>query len=258
MPTIKIALSPCPNDTFCISPWVEGLIDAPPLELSFFDIETLNQYALEEPDAFSIIKVSSALLPQLIATHRVLSSGAAFGTKAGPLLVATQKIKLSSLFQATIAIPGKHTSAAFALRKLLPHCSFLEMPYEKIISSLLQKRCDAGLLIHESRFNVHHHGLVPLLDVAAMYKKKTGQVLPLGLFLARRTLDTKLLYALQKALYQSTTHAFERKTLSPLTCQLAKEMDKKIVQTHIDHYVTEETVSLSSRGIKALLHLFHP
>ena len=160
---MKIALSPCPNDTFCLSPWIEGLITHPPIEPHFFDIETLNRLALEEPDAFPIIKVSSALIPQVRNTHRLLASGMAFSTTCGPLLVGLKKIPIHALSSVPIAIPGKHTSSFIALQRLLPKASFIEMPYHQIVPSLLQKTCAAGVLIHEARFHIHTKGLVEIL-----------------------------------------------------------------------------------------------
>ena len=49
---LSLAYSPCPNDTFIFTPWVEGRISgAPPVVERFEDIDTLNRIALSgEPD----------------------------------------------------------------------------------------------------------------------------------------------------------------------------------------------------------------
>ena len=249
---MKIALSPCPNDTFCLSPWIEGLIESPSIEPHFFDIETLNKYALETPDTFPLIKVSSALIPKVRKTHRLLASGMALSTICGPTLVGLKHVPLQELVKGPIAIPGENTSSFYALQKLLPKACFVEIPYHQIISAILQKRCIAGILIHEARFKIEENGLTMLLDIGKKYKEKTHHVLPLGLFLVRNTLDLKTTCLLEKALHQSIILALKRKTLSQLTLELAQEMDSVTVQKHIDHYVTEETLLLTKRGIKAL------
>ena len=45
---MKIAISPCPNDTFVFHAWVHGLIPgAPKLEVTYADIDITNTLAAE-------------------------------------------------------------------------------------------------------------------------------------------------------------------------------------------------------------------
>jgi 1,4-dihydroxy-6-naphthoate synthase len=57
MKPLTLAYSPCPNDTFIFTPWVEGRISgAPAVVERFEDIDTLNRIALAgEPD---VVKIS--------------------------------------------------------------------------------------------------------------------------------------------------------------------------------------------------------
>ena len=84
---LELAYSPCPNDTFIFTPWVEGRIaGAPPVVERYEDIDTLNQIALRgEPD---IVKVSFHALGHLRDNYYLLRSGGALGRGCGPLVVA--------------------------------------------------------------------------------------------------------------------------------------------------------------------------
>ena len=72
MKPLTLAYSPCPNDTFIFTPWVEGHISgAPPVVERYEDIDTLNRIALGgEPD---IVKVSFHALGHLREDDVVLN-----------------------------------------------------------------------------------------------------------------------------------------------------------------------------------------
>ena len=80
---VKIAYSPCPNDTFVFHAWAHGLVDgAPPVEVTFADIDVTNTAA--ERGEFDVVKVSYAALPWLLDRVRA----AAVRRRAGPRLRA--------------------------------------------------------------------------------------------------------------------------------------------------------------------------
>src|ERR1051325_10456640 len=103
---LELAYSPCPNDPFIFTPWVEGRIPgAPAVVERYEDIDTLNQIALRgEPD---IVKVSFHALGHLRDSYYLLRSGGALGRGCGPLVVAKTRLSRSDLAGKTIAIPGK-------------------------------------------------------------------------------------------------------------------------------------------------------
>src|SRR5205823_7693354 len=119
MTPLTLAYSPCPNDTFIFTPWVEGRIpDAPPVVERYEDIDTLNQIALRgEPD---IVKVSFHALGHLRDRYCLLRSGGALGRGCGPLVVAREAFDRNALASKTIAIPGKLTTAALLVRLFAP------------------------------------------------------------------------------------------------------------------------------------------
>src|SRR5258706_7285911 len=116
---LQLAYSPCPNDTFIFTPWVEGYVPhAPRVVERFEDIDTLNQIALQgEPD---VVKVPFHALGHLRDRYCLLRSGGALGRGCGPLVVARTCLGQSALASQTVAIPRRATSAALLIRLAVP------------------------------------------------------------------------------------------------------------------------------------------
>ena len=116
---LTLAYSPCPNDTFIFTPWVEGRIaDAPPVVERLEDIDVLNRIALAgEAD---VVKVSFHAYGHLRDRYCLLRSGGALGRGCGPLVVARSPMNRDSIATATVAIPGTLTTAALLLRLWAP------------------------------------------------------------------------------------------------------------------------------------------
>ena len=83
---MRLAFSPCPNDTFVFHAWTHGLLDgAPTTEVTFADIDVTNTAA--ERGEFDVIKVSYAALPWLMDRYTLLPCGGAVGRGCGPLVL---------------------------------------------------------------------------------------------------------------------------------------------------------------------------
>ena len=75
---MRLAFSPCPNDTFVFHAWTHGLIDgAPEVAVTFADVDITNTAA--ERGEYDVVKVSYAALPWLLAQYRLLPCGGALG-----------------------------------------------------------------------------------------------------------------------------------------------------------------------------------
>ena len=84
---MKIAFSPCPNDTFVFHAWVHGLIPgAPKLDVTYADIDITNYLALR-PDGPEVLKISSAALPWVLSRICLVPCGGAMGRGCGPLVL---------------------------------------------------------------------------------------------------------------------------------------------------------------------------
>ncbi|MFS0724746.1 1,4-dihydroxy-6-naphthoate synthase [Paenibacillus sp. 1P07SE] len=84
---MRIAYSPCPNDTFVFHAWAHGLIpDAPPLEVTYADIDITNKLAANRSGP-EVMKISYAALPWVLEDYTLLPCGGALGRGCGPLVL---------------------------------------------------------------------------------------------------------------------------------------------------------------------------
>ena len=258
MKPLTLAYSPCPNDTFIFTPWVEGRIpDAPPVVERYEDIDTLNQIALRgEPD---IVKVSFHALGHLRDRYCLLRSGGALGRGCGPLVVARKAFDGNALASKTIAIPGTLTTAALLVRLFAPglrDASIRVMPFDRIMPAVCQGAVDAGVIIHESRFTYQRHGLTQIVDLGEWWERETGHAIPLGGILMRRDLGDDLIRRTEQALAQSVDFAFAHTDLVwPTVRRHAQEMDDDVMRQHIALYVNDFTRNYGSEGEEAIAHL---
>ncbi|QJC54149.1 1,4-dihydroxy-6-naphthoate synthase [Paenibacillus albicereus] len=84
---MKIAYSPCPNDTFVFHAWAHGRIDgAPVLDVTYADIDVTNGWAArgEGPE---VMKISYAALPYVLDRYALIPCGGALGRGCGPLVL---------------------------------------------------------------------------------------------------------------------------------------------------------------------------
>jgi 1,4-dihydroxy-6-naphthoate synthase len=246
---LRIAISSCPNDTFCFQPWAEECI-ATSLNADFFfnDIDTLNRVAMASAP-FDVTKLSAACLGAVSDTYVPLSSGAAFAIHGGPKLLAKSDWDISDLSRLRLAIPGKRTSAYAAYSLLFgPPTDVVEMSSTDIIQAIREGICDVGLVIHETRSAPEKHGLVEIADVGEVYRAKFGAILPLGVIVAKRSLGPSLLHTINDTLFRSIREARRRSVLSSFVLDKALETDGAVLWQHIHQYVTDETELMTAES----------
>src|SRR5262245_61655995 len=252
---LELAYSPCPNDTFIFTPWVEGHVaDAPAVVERFEDIDTLNQIALRgEPD---VVKVSFHALGHLRDRYCLLRSGGALGRGCGPLVVAREPFDGAGLAAKRVAIPGKLTTAALLVRLFAPNLrddNVCVMRFDEIMPAVCASTVDAGVIIHESRFTYERHGLKRIVDLGDWWERETGHAIPLGGILMRRDLGDELLKRTERALTQSVDYAFAHADAVWPTVRLhAQEMDDDVMRQHIALYVNEFTRDYGTEGKAAI------
>ena len=185
--TLRLGISPCPNDTFAFDALVHGRVaGAPGIEVDFADIDVLNGMASE--GAADLVKVSYGALPWLLEDYALLPSGGALGRGCGPLLL-TMPGKQLDLANATVAVPGLRTTAYLLFRLWAGEVGrIVVLPFDQIMPAVQAGDVDAGLVIHESRFTFPSYGLVQHVDLGEEWERTTGLAIPLGAILARRTL----------------------------------------------------------------------
>jgi 5,8-dihydroxy-2-naphthoate synthase len=255
---LTLAYSPCPNDTFIFTPWVEGHIEnAPAVVERLEDIETLNRAALAgEPD---VVKVSFHAYGHLRERYCLLRSGGALGRGCGPLVVARHAFPPEALSQKTIAIPGALTTAALLVRLFAPELreqNVTVRPFHEIMSAVRDGEVNAGVIIHESRFTYPRYGLTEVVDLGEWWERETAQAIPLGGIAMRRDLGPELIQRTQRALAASVDYARAHPDeVWPTVRRHAQEMEDDVMQQHIDLYVNEFTRDYGAEGQAAIQYL---
>jgi 1,4-dihydroxy-6-naphthoate synthase len=155
MDHLRLAYSPCPNDTYIFHAWVHGLIpEAPPVEERLEDIDTLNRLALKEEA--DVIKVSMHAFAHIRDKYALLHAGGALGRGCGPLVVARKDSWLrpapslkrvaalvDHLGRARVAIPGELTTGALLLGLFVGGVTnAVVMPFDRIMPAVAAGEVD--------------------------------------------------------------------------------------------------------------------
>jgi 1,4-dihydroxy-6-naphthoate synthase len=253
---LNIHISPCPNDTFLFFPFLSHLVEHSFVaNTTFADIEDLNRAALSHlPD---LVKVSYAVVPELLDHYELLPVGSALGFGNGPKIVAARPCDLNELASSRLVIPGRHTTAYQLYKRLCPEArEEMFAIYHEIPHYLQTGKADMGLIIHETRFTLKKLGLYEVCDLGALWETKTSLPLPLGGLMGKKSLGLSTLASITKALQASLRYAWDHPHEGmEFILEKAQEKDPKVVQSHIDLYVNETTLELSKQA-KQAIHMF--
>ncbi|WP_455351086.1 1,4-dihydroxy-6-naphthoate synthase [Streptomyces sp. SYSU K217416] len=253
---LRIAYSPCPNDTFVFDAWAHGRIPgAPALDVTFADIDITNGMA--ERGEFDVLKVSYAVLPWVLDEYALLPCGGALGRGCGPLVLTRQPGL--DLTGKTVAVPSERSTAYLLFRlwaaDTLPGDidKVVVLPFHEIMPAVRDGRVDAGLVIHEARFTYQQYGLHCLADMGEHWESTTRLPIPLGAIIAKRSLGDATLRQLADAARTSVRMAWDDPEASrPYVREHAQEMDPSVADQHIGLYVNEFTAGLGDAGYAAV------
>lgn len=255
---LRIAYSPCPNDTFVFEAWAHGRIPgAPLLDVTFADIDITNGMA--ERGEFDVLKVSYAVLPYVLDEYALLPCGGALGRGCGPLVLTRDAAAPGDLAGRTVAVPSER-STAYLLFRLWAAAEvpggvgeIVVMPFHEIMPAVRGGRVDAGLVIHEARFTYQDYGLTKLADMGEHWEATTGLAIPLGAIIAKRSLGEDTLNRLADAARASVRAAWAvPEATRPYVMEHAQEMDPAVADQHIALYVNEFTADLGEEGLAAI------
>lgn len=251
--TLKLGLSPCPNDTFSFYNLLHKKFDgAVDFDNSFRDIENLNRGLLR--NEFDVCKASFGIVPYISKNYQILDAGSALGFGCGPLLVAREQCTLTDIATMKIAIPGVNTTANRLLRLLLgQNLNTEEVIFSEIENAVREGRFDAGLIIHESRFTYEAKGLKKIVDLGVWWEENYKMPLPLGCIVVRRSFPDELKRLIEQQIAESIRLAFAQpEATSDFVRGYAQEMSLDVMKQHIDLYVNEFSISLGYEGQKAV------
>jgi len=255
---IKLAFSPCPNDTFIFDALINKKIDTEGFEFSYqlADVEQLNNFALNQK--FDVCKVSLHTYMYIHENYILLSSGSALGNNVGPLIISKKSINSANLNELKIAIPGKLTTANLLLSLIYPEIkNKIEVVFSEIEDKIISEEVDAGVIIHENRFTYHDKGLLLFADLGNCWKELTKQPIPLGGIVVKRNLPDKIKLGLKKLIKKSVEFAINNPESSKdfVRCY-SQEMSDDVIKKHIQLYVNNFTLELGEKGKFAIETIF--
>lgn len=266
-----LGYSPCPNDTFIFDALVNKKIDAEGLEFDVVleDVETLNQWSFEKK--LDITKLSYPAFFQNLDKYVLLNSGAALGKGVGPLLISKQNIQHSTFNfqQATIALPGKNTTANLLFSFAYPAAKKrVFMRFDKIEDFVLNKSSKVsavggdsegalGVIIHENRFTYQQKGLHKVTDLGEYWEEKMHVPIPLGGMAVGRSIDKKMSLKIDGLIKKSIEFAFSNyPVIADYVKEHSQEMSEDVMRQHIELYVNNFSIDLGNEGKQAIETLY--
>ncbi len=251
---IRIGYSTCPNDTFIFDALVNGKIDTEGITFVPYlnDVEELNLLAFR--GELDITKLSYHAWLHVWKEYVILESGSALGRGNGPVLVARDQCLDPRYLSLTVAIPGEYTTANLLLRMAYPTITEKKsFVFSDIEQAILDRKVDAGVLIHENRFTYSKKGLVLLKDLGQFWEETTSAPIPLGGIMAHRRLRPDLIRTIDGLIKKSLMVALRNpEGAVPYMRKFAQTIEQDVMDAHIKAFVTENTIALGTEGRNAI------
>jgi len=219
------------------------------------DIQTLNEEARK--GTYDVTAISFHAYAYVADKYALLPHGASIGDNYGPIVVSHEEIDPADLSKVKIAVPGTLTSAFLALSIFQPNFQYEVVPFDEIIDAVLEKRCDAGLLIHEGQLFYQNHGLHKVLDLGEWWHQHTdGLPLPMGGNAIRRDLGEQTMHEISDLLRESIRYSLDnRDDALQYALQFARDMDPELADRFVAMWVNELTLDYTERGREAVRRL---
>ena len=250
---IRVAHSPDSDDAFMFCALATGKLDTGNFRFTHTleDIESLNQKALR--GVYEVTAVSIHAYAYISRRYALLSSGASMGDRYGPIVVAREAWAPAALRGKKIAVPGLMTTAFLTLKLFQPDFQPVVIPFDQIISAILQGRADAGLLIHEDQLTYAREGLHKVIDMGEWWHELTGLPLPLGGNAIRRDLGEDGMKKVARLLKESIQYALDhRQEALEYALQYARDLDRAQADRFVGMYVNMRTLDYGEEGRRAV------
>jgi len=257
MKTTLIAHSPDADDIFMYYAikfgWVtqEGVV----FENKADDIQTLNEAVLK--GEYEVAAISFALYPHVRENYALLRTAVSFGEGYGPKIIKQKNKTLKPNFK--VALSGEHTTNAMLFRIYYPKARIVYMNFLEIEQAVLEGKVDAGVLIHESilTFNEELEVEKEMWDIWQELSGG-GLPLPLGGMVLSRSIPLLKAIAYEQTLTKAVDVARKHKhTLSKMLLERdLVRIDAKTLDTYLELYANDDSITLSAIQIQALNKLF--
>ena len=205
------------------------------------DIQTLNQKA--RVGEYELTAISYHAYPYVADKYQLMAAGSSIGDGYGPMVVSAHPMGIDELKGKRIAIPGRLTTAYLAMRLMQPDFEPVDTPFDKILDAVLDRKADAGLIIHEAQLTYAKAGFHNVVDLGRWFKDTYDLPLPLGANALRRDLSPEVASESCRLMRESIQYALDhREEALNYALQFARDMDPALAEKFVGMYVNHYTV----------------
>ena len=254
---ISVGHTPDADDAFMFYGMLSGKVTSKYFTVRHVveDIENLNRMAVNPKLDVTAVSVHACAY---IPGYTILRSGGSFGIGYGPIVTATKKITVDELQNATIAIPGKMTSAFLLLQLMIGKFDYVEMNFSDIPTAVKNGKVDAGLVIHETQLSYQQEGIGKILDVGEWWDKTTnGLPVPLGINVMRDDFGIETIRKFDNFLQESIKFGLEHiDDAIDYAMTYGRGKPKDLIKKFVKMYVNDVTVNMGKNGEESINRFF--
>lgn len=254
---ISVGHTPDSDDAFMFYGMFTGKVSSPDFTVNHVieDIEKLNRRAINpDLDVTAVSVHACAYIPG----YTILRSGGSFGIGYGPIVTAKKRLTLDEIKKATIAVPGKMTSAFLLLELMIGRFDFVEMNFSDIPQAVRDGKVDAGLVIHETQLSYQQEGNQKILDVGEWWHKETGGLpVPLGINVMKTSFGDKIISKFDRFLQTSIQYGLDNfDDALDYSMQYSRNKPKDLIEKFVKMYVNKATVNMGDAGEESIRVFF--
>lgn len=257
---ITVGHTPDSDDAYMFYGMLSGRVPSPGFNITHTveDIEALNRKASSpQLDVTAVSVHACAHIPG----YTILRSGGSFGLGYGPIITAKKDsgIKcVDDLKGATIAIPGKMTSAFLLLQIMMDRFRHVEMNFAQIPQAVRSGAVDAGLVIHETQLSYASEGIEKIFDLGKWWDETTGGLpVPLGVNVMRTDLGEEAITKFDRYLRDSIQYGLDNnEDAITYAMQYARNKPREMIERFVHMYVNDVTVNMGSPGEESINTMF--
>lgn len=255
MSKILVAHSPDADDIFMYYALFYGWVGSKNISFSnvALDIESLNVGALK--CKYPISAISFGVYPFIKDNYALLNTAMSFGNGYGPKIIKRKGVNLKRHFK--VALSGEYTTNAMIFKIHYKDAKIVYKNFLDIESAVLNGEVDAGVLIHESildfsdELEVEAHLWDIWLEMA-----HENLPLPLGGMAILRSIPLLRAIECQNLLSKAVHVAVNNKKILSSMLQDKVRVDENTLETYLNMYANNESITLSEKQIIALNRLF--
>jgi 1,4-dihydroxy-6-naphthoate synthase len=165
----------------------------------------------------------------------------------------------AQLENATIAIPGKLTSANLLLKLAVGKFKEKVVPFETVPDAVARGNADAGLVIHEAQIAYDNTKFASVMDLGHWWSKNTGNLpVPLGINVAStRTMSIAQIKQFSDLFTKSIKYGLDNiDDALEYAMQFGRGQSKATIRKFVEMYVNNLTLDMGHEGKKALEEMF--